>query len=207
MNSAVTIYLVRHGQVENPGEIFYGRLPGCPGSEAGRAQEAAAAGYLKDRPISAIYSSPQLRARQTAAIIGNEFSPALPLHVTPLLNEIRSPYDGRSQEEMSARGWDFYTEAGTGYEQPQDVLERLLTFIKQVRRERGGQEVVGVTHADPLAFLWLWIFGRPASVENRKRLDEFGLADDYPATASVSKLVFEENEDGERPRFEYVRPY
>ena len=40
------IHLVRHGEVENPKGIIYGRLPGFHLSERGQRQAAAAAQHL-----------------------------------------------------------------------------------------------------------------------------------------------------------------
>ena len=64
-----TIHLVRHGQVENPTGVIYGRLPGFHLSERGRAQAQAAAERLKDGDIGAVWSSPLERAQETAQAI------------------------------------------------------------------------------------------------------------------------------------------
>ncbi len=63
------IYLVRHGEVYNPKQIVYGRLPRFGLSEKGRVEIEKTAEFLSDKKIEAIYSSPLLRARQTAGII------------------------------------------------------------------------------------------------------------------------------------------
>ncbi|HSM58059.1 MAG TPA: histidine phosphatase family protein [Candidatus Sulfomarinibacteraceae bacterium] len=205
--SQTTIHLVRHGHIMNPDAVYHGRLPGFPLSDKGRAQAAAAAEWLRERPITAIYCSPMLRTRQTGEIIRDALQPPPPLYVEPLLNEVYSPFDGRSHEEMAARNWDFYTGVDAPYEQPQDILQRVLVFFDRVREQHEGQQVVGVTHADPLAFLWLWAREQPLTPEDRKRLDVFGLPDDYPATASISTFVFGDDRSGVQPHSEYVRPY
>ncbi|HMM43059.1 MAG TPA: histidine phosphatase family protein, partial [Thermomicrobiales bacterium] len=64
-----TILFVRHTEVENPDGLLYGRLPGFRLSDAGRRHAERVAGAIAGRDIAAIYSSPLLRARQTAAII------------------------------------------------------------------------------------------------------------------------------------------
>jgi hypothetical protein len=67
---------------------------------------------------------------------------------------------------------------------------------------------VAVSHADPIAFLWLWLAGEEPTVERRKRLDEFGMAVPYPQTASLTTLCFRSASlDDERPRYRYQRPY
>lgn len=205
--SETTIHLIRHGDVENPQEVFYGRLAGFPLSDRGRKEAAAAANALGDRPIEVVYSSPQLRARQTADIVREKMAPLPPLRIEPLLDEVRTPYDGVPHAEMAARDWDFYSGVSGQYEQPQDVLRRLLRFMNMVRQEHAGQQVVGVTHADGLAFLWMWVLDQPVSVENRRRLKAFGLSDDYPETASISTFTFDHGATQERPKAQYRKPY
>jgi broad specificity phosphatase PhoE len=64
-----TIHLVRHGEVENPKGVIYGRLPGYNLSERGKRQAQAAADRLADRDIGAIWASPLERAQETAEAI------------------------------------------------------------------------------------------------------------------------------------------
>ena len=153
----------------------------------------------------AIYTSPMLRARQTATIIQESLSPPPPVEEEPLLNEIYSQFDGTPWAEMKARDWDFYTGVDPEYEQPDAILGRVLAFIQRMRRVHNGEHVVGVTHADLLAFLWLWLLEKPLTPDNRKMLDRFGLEDDYPATASVTTLIFSTASPEEKPRYRYLK--
>ncbi len=58
---------LRHGEVENKKDIFYGSLPGYKLSKKGKQQAISAANYIANNfEIKFIYSSPLLRARQTA---------------------------------------------------------------------------------------------------------------------------------------------
>ena len=61
-----TLHLVRHGEVENPRGVIYGRLPGYNLSERGRRQAAAAARRLRDADLAAVWASPLERAQETA---------------------------------------------------------------------------------------------------------------------------------------------
>lgn len=210
MSRTTTISFVRHGQFENPDGVYHGRLPGFPLSEDGQHEVEAVAttlAQMKDEPVSIIYSSPMLRTRQTAGIIQSAFEPPPPLQIISLLNEIHSPFDGSPREQMDARDWDFYTGTSFPYEQPQDVLQRILSFIQRARRLHAGEHVVAVSHADPIAFLWLWLFDQEPSVQNRKRLEDFGLPVSYPETASISTLRFRSVAVEEKPRHSYRRPY
>jgi broad specificity phosphatase PhoE len=62
----ITVHLLRHGEVYNPGRILYGRLPSYRLSDLGIAQAKLAAEYLAQRPIGYLVSSPLQRAQQTA---------------------------------------------------------------------------------------------------------------------------------------------
>lgn len=64
------IHLVRHGEVDNPGDVVYADIPGFRLSKRGRAQAAAAGGYLADARVRRIVSSPLERAVETANLIG-----------------------------------------------------------------------------------------------------------------------------------------
>ncbi|HUM36859.1 MAG TPA: histidine phosphatase family protein, partial [Anaerolineae bacterium] len=67
MESTTRLLFIRHGLVHNPDNLIYGRLPGFELSELGHRQAQAAAAALRATPLAALFSSPQLRARQTAA--------------------------------------------------------------------------------------------------------------------------------------------
>lgn len=200
-----TVSLIRHGLVHNPQQVYYGRLPGFSLAEQGRQQAAAAGRYLLDKPIAAIYHSPMLRAAETAEIVRAHCGAEPPLVETPLLNEIHSVYDGRTVKEMEGRDWNFYGDVSPPYEEPADVLERMIAFFELARREHPGGHVVGVSHADPIAFTILWAAGLPLSAEGRKRLTDCGIDDSYPAHASVSTFFFDESQ-GELTGFEYASP-
>src|SRR3989442_10228792 len=69
-------YLVRHCDVLNPRGVLYGYLPGFPLSEKGVRQAHHLGRYLAATPARRIYTSPLLRARQTADIIASHLEGA-----------------------------------------------------------------------------------------------------------------------------------
>ena len=200
------ISLVRHGLVENPDEVYYGRLSGFGLAAAGREQAAAAGRYLATRPIVAIYHSPMQRTAETAAILRAYHPASPPLVELALLTEIHSPYDGLSVAEMERRQWDFYSQISAPYEFPTDIQARMLAFFDLVRQRHAGQHVVGVSHGDPIAFAILWAFGRPATAEQKQFLRECGVAGGYPVRASVSTFSWPDDASGSRPDFSYYAP-
>src|SRR2546429_8539065 len=66
MSDTTIVHLLRHGEVENPAGIVYGRLPGYHLSANGRAMAEAAADYFAGRPVVALFCSPLERAQETA---------------------------------------------------------------------------------------------------------------------------------------------
>jgi len=200
------ISFVRHGDVDNPQQVFYGRLPGFGLSEEGHRQAHAAAVALCKEPIAAIYTSTLQRARETADEI-HALCPELQMIPSPLLLEVYTPYDGTPRDEMVARGWDLYKGIPPQYEQPANVLARAQRFIARVRAHHVGQHVVAVTHGDVIAFLVLWAHGYPAAPRSRHALPQAGIPEGYPAHGSITTFFYRSGEEGELPAMEHVVPY
>ncbi len=198
MTAPTTIHLIRHGDVHNPAKILYGRMPGYRLSDLGLQQAAAAGAYLKDRPLAAIFSSPQLRAQQTAAAVAR-YHPDLHIQVTPLIDEIDSPHEGRLLADLDAEGWVMYTNLPAGYETADEIVDRVVALIEQLRRDYAGREVVAVSHGDVVLSARFWASGIPFSDDTKNRVDL------YPATASVTTLTFANG--APRPEMSYHRPY
>ncbi len=191
-----TIHLVRHGEVHNPHQILYGRLPRFRLSERGREQAAAAAACLQDRPLAAVFSSPRLRARQTAAAIARPHG--LPVRLSVLADEVLSPHQGRPAAELEAEGWPLYRDLPPGYETPEDILARVQRLIDRLRIAYSGREVAVVTHGDIVLAVQFWVAGVPFTDETKNRSL-------YPAPASITTLQFADG--APLPALTYCRPY
>lgn len=201
------ISLVRHGLVYNPGQIYYGRLPGFGLAELGREQAEAAGRALAVEPVAAVYHSPMQRAAETAAIVHSLCAADAPMAACELLNEVHSSFDGLSVEEMERRGWDFYRDKVPGFEQPEHILARILQFFDEARAQYPNQHVVGVSHADPIAFAVMWACGLHPAADHRKHLSECGVIDNYPSPASISTFTFAEGDERKLISFRYVAPF
>jgi len=66
MSRETVVHLLRHGEVENPTKILYGRLPGFRLSSLGEQMAKAAASALASRDVTHVVASPLERAVQTA---------------------------------------------------------------------------------------------------------------------------------------------
>jgi broad specificity phosphatase PhoE len=70
---ATVVHLVRHGEVDNPRGVIYGRLPDYHLSPGGVLMAKAAADFLARRDVTVLRCSPLDRAVETAAPIAAEF--------------------------------------------------------------------------------------------------------------------------------------
>ncbi len=68
---ASLIHLVRHGEVNNPDGVLYGRLGGFGLTDRGHKMAGAVGKFFQDRPVSAVLSSPLTRATETADAIAD----------------------------------------------------------------------------------------------------------------------------------------
>ncbi|WP_298228879.1 histidine phosphatase family protein [Gryllotalpicola sp.] len=70
------VHLVRHGEVDNPQGVLYGRLPGYHLSALGQRMAQAAADELagRRRSLAALIASPLTRTQESAAPIAAAFS-------------------------------------------------------------------------------------------------------------------------------------
>ena len=64
-----TVHVVRHGEVENPEKILYGRQPGWRLSTRGQEMAQVLGEWSKAIDLGALHVSPLQRAQETAAPI------------------------------------------------------------------------------------------------------------------------------------------
>lgn len=187
-----TILLIRHADVHNPGDVVYGRLPRFGLSAVGHTEAARTAAALAGEPLAALYSSPQLRARQTAAAIAAHH-PSLAMQVTSRLAEVRTGWQGTGNEEMARRQFNFYDPLHSpGDESLEDLSIRLLRWISALLVRYAGQTVAGVSHGDPVMVGRLLFSGTPltlVTLRDRSR---------YPPKGSITRLVFSGQGDPHR---------
>lgn len=65
-DDVTVVHLMRHGEVENPGGVLYGRLAGYHLSELGRRMADRIGEHLAPRDITYVVASPLERAQETA---------------------------------------------------------------------------------------------------------------------------------------------
>ena len=157
-----TVWLARHGEVHNPGNVLYGRLPRMRLTPEGQRQARALADLLAPRPLAAIYSSPMLRARRTAQVILASHADLERVRIDADLHEIQTGWQGEPLAALERINWDFYAHPrGADDESLQMIHDRMLRWLDRVLRRHAGSEVVGVSHGDPILILAGTLQGLP----------------------------------------------
>jgi broad specificity phosphatase PhoE len=180
------VHLVRHAEVENPSNTWYGRLDGYVLSERGMRQAKALGEYFAARRLAGLYCSPLTRAIQTSQAIGD--ATGLKFEIEPNLIETITHLEGgpadwrvfRNPKNFRYFANPFRPSWGEPYPQ---VRRRMLAAIDRIRREHPGAESVAVSHMSPILIARLMIEG------TRRPPWATGTA---CAKASVTSLTFED---------------
>lgn len=160
---------------------MYGRLPRFGLSAKGREQAEETGRFTGTRRVDALYSSPLLRARQTADII-SQYHPHLRRRTAADLIEVRSSYQGQPNSILKP-GFSFYDPVNHECDESMaDVFSRMLAFLRMVLRRHQGERVVAVSHADPIVIMRLGLQSAPYTTESLH-------SEVYPARASVNQIT------------------
>jgi broad specificity phosphatase PhoE len=180
------VHLVRHGEVDNPSGVIYGRIPGYHLSADGRLMAKAAADFLSDRDITVLRCSPLDRAVETAAPIAAEFS--LPAITDDRLIEPWNHFEGMrfgvgDGSLRRPRHWiylrnPFRPSWGEPYA---EIAGRMLAAAADAAQAADGHEAVCVSHQLPIWVTRLSVEGRRLWHDPRRRQCALG---------SVTSLTF-----------------
>ena len=201
MTPPTRISFIRHGEVDNPKRIIYGRLPRFSLSTTGFTDANRAADHLRREPLSAVYASPLLRTRQTARQIIHHH-PTLKLRLSKNLLEVKTSLQG--MEEDGLQEVDVYGNHSAEWEQPSDIHRRVQKFIAKVRRNHSGEHIAAATHGDVILFSMFWVLGIELTPSNKLNLGHSSPINEYPATGSITTLCFTTDAGEEIPTMEYV---
>jgi broad specificity phosphatase PhoE len=199
-----TIFLVRHTDVLNPREILYGRLPRFGLSERGRKQAEVTSSVLAEMPVNVFYCSPQLRARQTAGILHLPH-PGVPLHISKLLAEVLTGWEGIPHAELAQIDFNYYENLKRPADENLDALwARIQRFVKLFRRKNAGEQIVAVTHGDICHLARAGFRGLPIEISSIRQphpypgkgsLTRFTFSDDLATTYPLSVEYYDPNGD------------
>jgi broad specificity phosphatase PhoE len=167
------VHLVRHGEVDNPAGLLYGRLPDYHLSELGRDMARVVAEDLRDRDIVHLRCSPLERAQETMEPIAD----ALGLPVTiddrvveaeNYLQGLKVSFPGLLRRPQS--WWYFRNVFKPTWGEPyREIVARMRLAMKDAVEAAAGHEAVIVSHQLPIWMARTDAEGRRLFHDPRKR--------------------------------------
>lgn len=184
-DGACTVFLVRHGEVQNPDHLVYADLPGFPLSPTGRRQAEYTARRLP--PNATVVTSPLDRAVETATIIASVGAGRIVADADLSEWGLASRWAGRPWDTLDAA---FPGELSAYLAHPRDLpfspesldglAQRITSVVSRHAATADGPLVI-VSHQDPIQSARLLLTGRS--------LDTLNV--DKPRHAGVVELRFD----------------
>ena len=169
------VHVLRHGEVENPEKILYGRQPGWRLSVRGQEMAQAVAEWSQDLNLGAIHASPLQRAQETASPIAAKHK--LEINADERLIEAGNIFEGKKFELGSgvlrhpASWWHLRNPAKPSWGEPYtEQIERMLAAIFAARDAANGKDALVVSHQLPIWILRSALEGRRLMHDPRKRI-------------------------------------
>lgn len=148
------LYLVRHGESEANKNNFH-HTPEVPLSELGLQQAHNTAKRFKNIDIDLIYSSPLMRAKQTAEIINKKIK--VPIEYWDDLSEMRQPSEIRGKsvddeevikiKQLIAENNCISNYHFSDEENFQDINDRVKKVLTYLENNHSNQTVLCVSHS------------------------------------------------------------
>lgn len=194
---ATRVHLVRHGEVDNPEGVLYGRIPGFRLADRGEAMARRVADYFTgtfppdggSRPfdVAVVMASPLERAQQTATPVAGAFD--LPLVTDADLVEAENHFEGLTVGRgegslLRPRHWPYLLNPWRpSWGEPYTVqVARMTRAVRSARAAAEGRDAVLVSHQLPIWVTRLFLEGRRLAHDPRRR---------QCTLASVTTLTFE----------------
>ncbi len=167
---ASTVHLLRHGEVENPKKILYGRQPGWYLSKRGQEMAQTLGQWSQSIDLGALYVSPLERAQQTAAPIAAAHNIAIT--TDERLIEASNIFEGKpfgigdgvlKHPTAWRHLWNPWKPSwGESYV---EQINRMLAAIFTARDAANGKDAICVSHQLPI-----WILR--SAIENRRLIHD-----------------------------------
>lgn len=198
---SLRLLLLRHAETDWNRERRYQGWQDIPLCEAGRIQAEAAARLLSVTRLAAVWSSPQRRARDTAAAIASPHG--LEVHTDEAFKEMGfGLWEGLTVDEVRARFPDAsrawaetpHLASWSGAESLAQVRARVLAGLDELRVTFPGQTVCLVAHGISSRVLVLEALGlgldRLWSLQlSSTGISELEFRDDWTAVHRMNTLV------------------
>ena len=184
-----SVHVVRHGEVENPQKILYGRQKGWFLSKRGEEMAKVLGEWSKTVDLAAVHASPLERAQQTAKPIADAHG--LEIKLDDRLIEAANVFEGKPfgvgdgvlrKPSAWPKLWNPWRPSwGEPYV---DQVNRMLAAVFAAKDAADGRDAVVVSHQLPIWILRSAIEGRRFLHDPRKRICTL---------ASVTSIHFDES--------------
>jgi broad specificity phosphatase PhoE len=202
-----TVHLVRHGEVDNPAGLLYGRLPDYHLSELGKEMAERVSEHVRGRDVVHLRSSPLERAQETAAPLAEALD--LPVVIDPRVIEAANYFEGlrlsfRGGALRHPKNWLYFRNPikpswGEAYS---EILARMILAMRDAANAALGHEAVIVTHQLPIWIARSNAEGRRMVHDPRKRMCTLGSVTSFTyIDAHVTSVSYAE------PAAELLRPH
>jgi broad specificity phosphatase PhoE len=184
---STTVHLLRHGEVENPGAVLYGRLPGFHLSALGRKMADRLGSTVADRDIVRLVSSPLERAQETAQPAAKALG--LDIVTDDRVIEAANVFEGERfgvGDGVLRRpsAWrHVWNPIRPSWGEPyRDIVVRMLAAIHDAREAATGHEALIVSHQLPIWMVRSYVEHRHLFHDPRRR---------QCSLASLTSLTFD----------------
>ena len=150
-----TILLARHGETDWNREHRFQGWADPPLNATGRAQAVELSVTLMADELAAVYSSPLLRAYETAEVVAASHG-LEPVTVAALREVDVGSWSGLTREEIEQRfpeQWARWLDYGQGWEDGEtyeEMAERVVRALLELAAAHEGQRILAVTHGGPI---------------------------------------------------------
>lgn len=171
---ASSVHVIRHGEVENPKKILYGRQPGWRLSERGRDMALALGEWSKEIDLGALHVSPLQRAQETAAPIAAAHN--MEITTDERLIEAANIFEGEpfgigDGALRHPRAWrHLWNPWRPSWGEPyKEQVTRMLAAVFSAHEAAGEKDAICVSHQLPIWILRSAVEGRHLIHDPRKR--------------------------------------
>ena len=172
--SRTLVHLVRHGLVQNPGGILYGRLPDYHLSEIGREMAAVTAGFLAGRDVTHLRCSPLERAQESMEPIAAVYP--IPVTIDGRVIEAGNLLEGQlvsfgGPAMRRPKNWWLFRNPlrPTWGEAYTEIVARMRLAMRDAAAAARGHEAIVVSHQLPIWMARCDAEGRRLAHDPRRR--------------------------------------
>ncbi|MDQ3485005.1 MAG: histidine phosphatase family protein [Actinomycetota bacterium] len=172
--TTTVVHLLRHGEVDNPGGILYGRLPDYHLSDIGNQMAERVAKSLAGRDVTHVVASPLERAQETAGPSAAAFG--LDIVTDDRVIEAGNKFEGQHfavGDGSLRKPWmwkHLYNPFRPSWGEPyKDIAVRMLAAMHDAREAAAGHEALVVSHQLPVWTARSYVEARRLWHDPRKR--------------------------------------